>query len=540
MKAGPAPISPYIDAVASLGARNVPPGGETALSRVLARIEPSPKFILDIGCNTGWVTVQLARFFPRSRVVGIDIDPGMTAAARVRVTKERLGRRVSFVEMDCMQLSRKFRDVDLAVSAGSTAFVQDRGKLLEELSKSLSPSGKFVDMNYVYEKSLGPREKQAEREMFGLSHGGETLSELLNACRYPELSLTHFDDLGAYTLPEVDDDWLQFLLGIESPAIQVAVQRMLRGREMARELSKKRNAAVFTYSRLSRSGEQTPSRRTTAEELSKCMKVLDLFHTAVPRLPIEQIERLNPYEFLAYIGDPDAAPGGSASVSEVAGRLRDLGLGAESRVLDVGSFTGLSTIVLGASFPNVIGIDIDGESLRIAKAIGKGFASPAKFMRRDGRDTGFRSGRFDAVVLTATLGYTEDPNGIVQESRRLLRSGGYFVEFLYDYPDTSREFEDFLRRTVSPFIKVQPLANQIATIESHRFRCHKVQAVAASDLPAATLKRMQLLLVHRESQENPHLSPSQLRRFSQLVEDYVTGTPPGTTPISYLCIFEAC
>ena len=139
----------YVSAVAELGARNVPPGGELALARVLVEVPRSPKLILDIGCNTGWVTLELARRFPTSRVVGIDIDPAMISAARSRVRSARLTKRVSFLELDCTQMGNSLREVDFAISAGSTAFVRDRDALLRELSTVLRVGVFFFVMRYV-------------------------------------------------------------------------------------------------------------------------------------------------------------------------------------------------------------------------------------------------------------------------------------------------------------------------------------------------------------------------------------------------------
>jgi 2-polyprenyl-3-methyl-5-hydroxy-6-metoxy-1,4-benzoquinol methylase len=44
--------------------------------------------ILDVGCGSGGLLIQLARAFPKSRFFGIDIDPTGLAAARVAIEEE--------------------------------------------------------------------------------------------------------------------------------------------------------------------------------------------------------------------------------------------------------------------------------------------------------------------------------------------------------------------------------------------------------------------------------------------------------------------
>jgi SAM-dependent methyltransferase len=53
--------------------------------------------VLDAGCGTGWSTIALARSFPRSRVIGLDMDEASIAMARRNAAEARLGDQVEFV-----------------------------------------------------------------------------------------------------------------------------------------------------------------------------------------------------------------------------------------------------------------------------------------------------------------------------------------------------------------------------------------------------------------------------------------------------------
>lgn len=47
------------------------------------------KRILDIGCNSGAISIELAQYFNVSSVVGVDIDPNLVASARFALQKAR-------------------------------------------------------------------------------------------------------------------------------------------------------------------------------------------------------------------------------------------------------------------------------------------------------------------------------------------------------------------------------------------------------------------------------------------------------------------
>jgi len=53
--------------------------------------------ILDVGCGSGGLLIQLARAFPKSRCFGIDIDPTGLAAARVAIQEAGVSHRVEIL-----------------------------------------------------------------------------------------------------------------------------------------------------------------------------------------------------------------------------------------------------------------------------------------------------------------------------------------------------------------------------------------------------------------------------------------------------------
>lgn len=88
--------------------------------RLIARLDVvqlSPKFIVDIGCGTGYDMRQLSKRYPRARVVGIDIAESMVRRAhRNRNLWNRLISRESFFCGDAEYLPFASASVDMVVS----------------------------------------------------------------------------------------------------------------------------------------------------------------------------------------------------------------------------------------------------------------------------------------------------------------------------------------------------------------------------------------------------------------------------------------
>lgn len=104
----------------------------------VATIEPTPRTVLDAGCGTGRVAIELAsRGFD---VVGVDVDPGMLATAR-RVAPE-----LAWVEADlaALDLGRTF---DVVVMAGNVVHFVRRGTeaaVVARCAAHVAPGGALV------------------------------------------------------------------------------------------------------------------------------------------------------------------------------------------------------------------------------------------------------------------------------------------------------------------------------------------------------------------------------------------------------------
>jgi SAM-dependent methyltransferase len=123
----------------SLAAQGRSVHGEADLVEALLR-ESGGTRVLDAGCGTGRVAIELAeRGFS---VVGVDVDPGMLAAARAKAPE------LAWVEADLAVVSTHLdAEYDLVVAAGNVMIFLDPGterRVLQELAGCLAPGALLV------------------------------------------------------------------------------------------------------------------------------------------------------------------------------------------------------------------------------------------------------------------------------------------------------------------------------------------------------------------------------------------------------------
>lgn len=100
-------------------------------------------------------------------------------------------------------------------------------------------------------------------------------------------------------------------------------------------------------------------------------------------------------------------------------RLYDsFNLGASSRVLEVGSGTGVITRELQAG--HVYGVDIDHRAVEFAHE----HDPDSGFANADGYRLPFNDGEFDLTLCHYLLLWVSEPNLILKEMKRVTRSGG--------------------------------------------------------------------------------------------------------------------
>jgi SAM-dependent methyltransferase len=109
----------------------------------LAAVDPAPARALDLGTGTGQGAFAIARRFPGTEVVGVDLADAMLGEARRKMPAE-LAERVEFENGDASALPFPDASFDLVAHANMIPF-------FDELARVLAPGGQAV-----FAFSLGP------------------------------------------------------------------------------------------------------------------------------------------------------------------------------------------------------------------------------------------------------------------------------------------------------------------------------------------------------------------------------------------------
>lgn len=141
---------PYVKLMALLKEVNRPPGGKDSLRRVVQNCFITNRSkVLHGGCNTGSTALEIAHL-AKCKIIGVDISPHMILAARRYKQRDPLGKLVTFQVADVMRLPFKDESFDAVVAPGSTAFVADKTRAINEYRRVLKPWGFLAEINFFY------------------------------------------------------------------------------------------------------------------------------------------------------------------------------------------------------------------------------------------------------------------------------------------------------------------------------------------------------------------------------------------------------
>ncbi len=137
--------------------------------RLLERLESiryTPKQILDVGAGTGYCTLKLHRYFPKAKLVALDMAHNMLKLARQRMPYwSRLRRRCGFIVGDAESLPLADASVDMIFSNLTVQWCNDLPRVFAEFKRVLAPGGMLLFTTF------GPDTLRELRESWRLVDG---------------------------------------------------------------------------------------------------------------------------------------------------------------------------------------------------------------------------------------------------------------------------------------------------------------------------------------------------------------------------------
>jgi ubiquinone/menaquinone biosynthesis C-methylase UbiE len=117
---------------------------------------PTGGTLLDAGCGSGRLAIEIAGRRRDLRVHGVDLERGMVDVATRRAEQEGLTDRVEFTVADLADLPLPDDSVDLVVSTASMHHWTDVGAVVASLGRVLRPEGRvwIYDLRPVSSGSL--------------------------------------------------------------------------------------------------------------------------------------------------------------------------------------------------------------------------------------------------------------------------------------------------------------------------------------------------------------------------------------------------
>lgn len=100
--------------------------------------------ILDLGTGSGEMAIELAKKFPESEVIGLDLSEPMLDIAKLFCERSNLQERVKFENGDALELPYEDCSFDIVVSLNTIHMVEYPVEMLNEIERVLAPSGRLV------------------------------------------------------------------------------------------------------------------------------------------------------------------------------------------------------------------------------------------------------------------------------------------------------------------------------------------------------------------------------------------------------------
>ena len=136
----------YVDLLSYIEETNRCPGGKRTITKIMNSVFlPSNPKILEIGSNTGFTSIELAKLIEDANIIGIDVNENAVEKSKVILKKEHMyiQKKVDFRVGDASDLDFEDNSFDMIITGGANTFINesDREKAVKEYRRLLKPNG---------------------------------------------------------------------------------------------------------------------------------------------------------------------------------------------------------------------------------------------------------------------------------------------------------------------------------------------------------------------------------------------------------------
>jgi len=125
------------------------PGGPEEVDRILTGVSLFGKSVLDIGCGSGGITLDLVERHGAGHATGFDVEEPVIVAARDRAWNRGLSSRTNFVQAAAGRLPFKDESFDVVFSKDALLHVPDKEALFADIFRVLKPGGVFAGSDWM-------------------------------------------------------------------------------------------------------------------------------------------------------------------------------------------------------------------------------------------------------------------------------------------------------------------------------------------------------------------------------------------------------
>ncbi len=137
------------------------PGGPEEVARTVDGVDFTGKTVVDIGCGSGGVTVELVIEHGAGTVIGIDVESPVCEQARGRVERRGLADRIEIRHVSPGPLPFDDMSVDIVFSKDSIVHIADKETLASDVFRVLRPGGWFVASDWLIAHDHDPSPEMA-------------------------------------------------------------------------------------------------------------------------------------------------------------------------------------------------------------------------------------------------------------------------------------------------------------------------------------------------------------------------------------------